>query len=111
MKPARLQPAGVDVSTPSMQFACLANTSLIHVCVQGVHPTLDLENHKGKVTEWLDNEPVAAEVKRQFKKFLRNFRDENGDRHYTRVIENMVLGKLLSQLSTDKIVALWVQSG
>lgn len=41
----------------------------------------------------MDNEPVALAVKRQFKKFLRNFKDENGDKHYMRVIENMVLGE------------------
>jgi hypothetical protein len=54
---------------------------------------LDLENHKGKVTEWLQNEPVQGEIRRQFKKFLRNFKDNAGDRVYVRVIENMVLGE------------------
>eukprot|EP00878_Enallax_costatus_P021729 GHUV01023020.1.p1 GENE.GHUV01023020.1~~GHUV01023020.1.p1 ORF type:complete len:754 (+),score=252.85 GHUV01023020.1:214-2475(+) len=58
----------------------------------GAHPALDLENHKGKVTEWLDNAPVAAEIKRQFKKFLRTFTDDQGnDKHYVRVLEDMVL--------------------
>jgi hypothetical protein len=55
---------------------------------------LDLENHRGKVTEWLQNEPVQGEIRRQFKKFLRTFKDDNGDRLYVRVIENMVLGEL-----------------
>lgn len=69
--------------------------------LQDLHPTLDLENYKGKVTEWLDNEPVAAEVKRQFRKFLRTFRDEHGDKYYTRVIENMVLGELYHMMVPD----------
>jgi hypothetical protein len=61
--------------------------------LQGMHPTLDLENQKGKVNEWLDNEPVAHEVRRQFRKFLRTFKDDNGERLYMRVMENMVLGE------------------
>jgi hypothetical protein len=58
------------------------------------HVQLDLENHRGKVTEWLQNEPVQGEIRRQFKRFLRTFKDDNGDRLYVRVIENMVLGEL-----------------
>lgn len=54
---------------------------------------LDLEAHRGKVTEWLQNQPVQGEIRRQFKKFLRTFKDDNGDRLYARVIENMVLGE------------------
>jgi hypothetical protein len=57
------------------------------------HVQLDLENHRGKVTEWLQNEPVQGEIRRQFKKFLRTFKDDNGDRLYVRVIENIVLGE------------------
>jgi hypothetical protein len=57
-----------------------------------MHPALDLENQKGKVNEWLDNEPVAQEVRRQFRKFLRTFKDDNGEKLYMRVMENMVLG-------------------
>lgn len=55
------------------------------------HVQLDLEAHRGKVTEWLQNQPVQGEIRRQFKKFLRTFKDDNGDRLYARVIENMVL--------------------
>jgi hypothetical protein len=58
-----------------------------------MHPALDLENQKGKVNEWLDNEPVAQEVRRQFRKFLRTFKDDNGEKLYMRVMENMVLGE------------------
>jgi hypothetical protein len=61
-----------------------------------VHPTLDLENQKGKVNEWLDNEPVRTAVRKQFRKFLRTFKDDNGERLYMRVMENMVLGEWLS---------------
>lgn len=68
---------------------------LAGMAVQGGahHVQLDLENHRGKVTEWLQNEPVQGEIRRQFKKFLRTFKDDNGDRLYVRVIENMVLGE------------------
>lgn len=68
---------------------------LLPVCLQGggPHVQLDLQNHRGKVTEWLQNEPVQGEIRRQFKKFLRTFKDDNGDRLYVRVIENMVLGE------------------
>lgn len=77
-----------------MGACCLAGW-LAGVAVQGGahHVQLDLENHRGKVTEWLQNEPVQGEIRRQFKKFLRTFKDENGDRLYVRVIENMVLGE------------------
>lgn len=70
------------------------NTSVHMFCCiwQGAHPALDLENHKGKVTEWLENGPVAAEIKRKFKKFLRTFTDDQGNKHYARVLEDMVLG-------------------
>jgi hypothetical protein len=57
------------------------------------HVQLDLENHRGKVTEWLQNEPVQGEIRRQCRKFLRTFKDDNGDRLYVRIIENMVLGE------------------
>ncbi|WIA33492.1 hypothetical protein OEZ86_006619 [Tetradesmus obliquus] len=58
---------------------------------EGMHPALDLENQKGKVGEWLDNEPVAREVRRCFRRFLRTFADEHGERLYMRAMENMVL--------------------
>lgn len=76
---------------------------LLPVLPQGMHPALDLENHKGKVTEWLDNPPVKEAVKKQFKKFLRTFKDDNGEKLYSQNMENMVMGKLLT---TDCVVLL-----
>jgi hypothetical protein len=34
-------------------------------------------------------------IRHQFRRFLRTFKDDNGDRLYARVIENMVLGACL----------------
>jgi hypothetical protein len=54
---------------------------------------LDLEAARGKVTEWLRNVPVQNAIRSQFRRFLRMFKDDAGDRLYARVIENMVLGE------------------
>lgn len=67
-----------------------------------MHPALDLENQKGKVGEWLDNEPVAREVRRCFRRFLRTFADEHGERLYMRAMENMVLGERRGGGVTDR---------
>jgi hypothetical protein len=91
------QPGAYTSPCPS-ESASVKALPQLHVFslrVQGgaPHVHLDLENHKGKVTEWLQNEPVQGEIRRQFKKFLRNFKDNAGDRVYVRVVENMVLGE------------------
>ncbi|KAF6250945.1 minichromosome maintenance protein 2 [Scenedesmus sp. NREL 46B-D3] len=86
---------GVDAEQPQQQLAVCSMSAHAYqpllAPLQGMHPALDLENQKGKVNEWLDNEPVANEVRRQFRKFLRTFKDDNGEALYMRVMENMVL--------------------
>lgn len=38
---------------------------------------LDIEEVKGRLTEWIAQEQVAAEIKRRFRHFLRNFPNNN----------------------------------
>jgi hypothetical protein len=51
-----------------------------------------LEEFSGRVADWVANGPVAAEVQRRFRRFLRTFTDERGQRVYMQRIEQMVLG-------------------
>jgi hypothetical protein len=45
------------------------------------------------VTDWVANAPVALEVQRRFRRFLRTFTDDKGQRVYMQRIEAMVLGE------------------
>ncbi|KAI8464621.1 MAG: MCM2/3/5 family-domain-containing protein [Monoraphidium minutum] len=52
---------------------------------------LALEEFSGCVSDWVANAPVAAEVQRRFRRFLRGFQDDKGQRVYMQRIEAMVL--------------------
>ncbi|KIZ00062.1 hypothetical protein MNEG_7903 [Monoraphidium neglectum] len=56
-------------------------------------PRVSLEEFSGCVTDWVANPPVAAEVQRRFRRFLRQFQDDKGQRVYLQRIEAMVLGE------------------
>ncbi len=45
------------------------------------------------MTDWVANTPVALEVQRRFRRFLRTFTDDKGQRVYMQRIEAMVLGE------------------
>lgn len=45
--------------------------------VQDIPLDLDIEEVKGRLTEWIAQEQVAAEIKRRFRHFLRNYPNDN----------------------------------
>lgn len=57
----------------------------------GAAPRVALEEFSGRVTDWVANAPVAIEVQRRFRRFLRTFTDDKGQRVYMQRIEAMVL--------------------
>lgn len=56
-------------------------------------PALITNPRSGRVTDWVANTPVALEVQRRFRRFLRTFTDDKGQRVYMQRIEAMVLGE------------------
>lgn len=76
---------------------------------------INLEEHRGPIKDWIAQEAVQREVKRQFARFLRSFADENGDIVYRQRIREM--GRTNSQslevsyidlANTVPVLAIWV---
>jgi DNA replication licensing factor MCM2 len=49
----------------------------LRFATQDVPLDLDIEEVKGRLTEWIAQEQVAAEIKRRFRQFLRNYPNDN----------------------------------
>jgi len=53
---------------------------------------ISLERQQGRPSEIVASEPVAAAVRKRFRRFLRTFADEKGEVIYPQQIERMVQG-------------------
>lgn len=63
-------------------------------CVQEGEVEINLDEARGPIKEWIQQEAVQREVRRRFARFLKSFQNDDGDYIYKQRIRDMARSEL-----------------
>jgi len=73
---------------------------------------IELENYRGTVKEWVQQEPVKVQIQNTFKQFLRTYTDTDGHLKYPNLITTMCTGPWMSPQPVTALISMhpWIGS-